>query len=213
MRAFKFTRTGGVAPFTEVVWRPGVWVDAVEFPDRGVHALRAEHLPYWLGEELWEVDLSEPIVERPTQLVASRGRLVREVVAWNADTRAALLDDLVERATHRLARADAGFVDPGGLGMSAPDRFAIRRDVARAIDLDALDARQRALVGCYCSVLGAALKGFVPAAAFIASSLAAIEATGPEPSDALRAAAAEAARTERTAQAASLGQALGLASA
>jgi hypothetical protein len=88
--AYKFLRAGSVAPFTEYEWRPGEWVDAGGAdPCRiGVHACRAADLPYWLGRELWEVELDGDVVEQERKVVASRGRLTRRIDAWN-DTAAA----------------------------------------------------------------------------------------------------------------------------
>jgi hypothetical protein len=98
--AYKFLRSGGVAPFTGFAWEPGAWVEApAADPCRaGVHACRFDQLPYWLGAELWEVELDGGVVEQERKLVAPRGRLVRRIDGWNDDTAGAFRDSCVERA-------------------------------------------------------------------------------------------------------------------
>ncbi|MFO0612504.1 MAG: hypothetical protein U0414_07955 [Polyangiaceae bacterium] len=194
MIALKFLRRGAVAPFTGVQWRVGEWVDAVDFPDRGVHALGWEHLAYWLDEELWVVELEAPIVEGPAQLIAARGRLARRVDAWNEGARRALVEDVVARARARIEGARVGWSPPAGAAWEAV------RAEARALDTSALDARRRAMVACYASVLGAALTAPAATAAFVGTTLAAIERCGPDPAPEARDAAREAASLERRAQ-------------
>ena len=84
MTAYKFLRAGAVAPFSGVVWpaprggEPGAWVrasGALELCGRGVHACRAEDLPLWLFDELWEIELDDPVQPAPTHVVAAGGRL------------------------------------------------------------------------------------------------------------------------------------------
>jgi hypothetical protein len=48
----------------------------------GVHACRIDDLPYWIGAELWEVEL-EGARQGHRKLVATRGRLVRRVEGWD----------------------------------------------------------------------------------------------------------------------------------
>jgi hypothetical protein len=89
MRAFKFLRAGAVARFSGFEWPlpddgPGEWVEAV--PARcatGVHACRAGQLPYWLDDELWEIELDGQVLELGHKLVAQRGRLDRRVDEWD----------------------------------------------------------------------------------------------------------------------------------
>ena len=49
----------------------------------GVHACEPGDLPYWLGEELWEIELDGPLVRTGKKLVAPRGRLLRRIAAWD----------------------------------------------------------------------------------------------------------------------------------
>ena len=48
-----------------------------------MHACRISHLAWWIGEELWRVELDGPIVDRETQIEAPRARLLEQVTAWD----------------------------------------------------------------------------------------------------------------------------------
>jgi len=67
---------------------PGRWVEvpAVVPCRQGIHACRPADLPYWLLDELWQVELAGAVVTTPTKLVAQRARLLTRVDAWNEDT-------------------------------------------------------------------------------------------------------------------------------
>ncbi|HEX9289403.1 MAG TPA: hypothetical protein VF904_07770 [Anaeromyxobacteraceae bacterium] len=92
MLAYKFLSAGAVAPFTGRPWplpgprAPGAWIFAPpgDLARYGVHACRMEDLSYWLDEELWLVELGEPIVPTPFHVAAGRGRLLQRITAWNA---------------------------------------------------------------------------------------------------------------------------------
>jgi hypothetical protein len=82
--AYKFLAPGAVGPFTGYRWEPDRWVEA-ESPDvcrRGIHACRIRDLPIWLDHELWEIELAGEVVEQARKLVATSGRLTRQVEAW-----------------------------------------------------------------------------------------------------------------------------------
>jgi hypothetical protein len=90
-RAWKFLDAEGCSPFTRHRWQlpdgagPGAWVDAGGPPEpcaRGVHACTAAQLAYWLGPELWEVELEGEVREAGHKLVARRGRLLRRIAEW-----------------------------------------------------------------------------------------------------------------------------------
>jgi hypothetical protein len=98
--AYKFLQPGRLAPFGGITWPPeGEWVE-VERVDpcrSGVHACRAEDLPYWLGlGELWEVELDDVAVDE-RKLVARRGRLLRPIKRWDEETRKAFVEACAER--------------------------------------------------------------------------------------------------------------------
>lgn len=117
-RAYKFLRAGGVAPFTAHRWplprcdEPGTWVETavVEPCRRGVHACTHEDLPYWLQDELWEIELEGDVRRVGHKLAARRGRLVRRVDAWNAESARAFSLACAERT----ARYAAGSPDVAG---------------------------------------------------------------------------------------------------
>jgi hypothetical protein len=102
--AYKFLRDDGTGVFTRFAWPlpdggPGEWVEAPIVTCRsGIHACRVHDLPLWLGRELYEAELDGVIVEEPTKVVASRGRLLRRVDAWDDATRAAYSRACADRA-------------------------------------------------------------------------------------------------------------------
>lgn len=62
---------------------PGAWVEARECPDpEVVRGLRPEDLPYWLDDELWQVELAGLVVEQRRRVLGERGRLCRRVATW-----------------------------------------------------------------------------------------------------------------------------------
>jgi hypothetical protein len=85
MIAYKVLDSGTVAPFSRHPWPEGEWVEAeaVEPCRSGIHACRPSDLPYWLGPELWEIELDGDVVEGERKVVARRGRLIRRISAWN----------------------------------------------------------------------------------------------------------------------------------
>ena len=134
---------------------------------RGVHACRVGDLPLWPNRLLYEVELDGEIVEQPMKLVASRGRLVRRIDAWDDAARDEYVRMCAERA-HELARGVSPplrglgrgrrALDPRGAGSARVCRGADRRgDLwawrlsrrARAPDrLAGRPARSRGLTSC-----------------------------------------------------------------
>jgi hypothetical protein len=113
--AYKFLDAHGRGRFTGTSWptprgdQPGAWVDAggpVAPCIRGVHAMRAEHVPFWLDQQLWEVELDGALVETDSLLVAQRGRLSRRVGAWDDDAWKALCEFCRKRTAAHLARVE-----------------------------------------------------------------------------------------------------------
>ena len=88
MIAYKFLHADGSGVFTGFRWplpdgAPGAWVDAAVDPCRsGIHACRRGDLPHWVGMALYEIELDGAIVESPTKVIATRGRLLRRIDAW-----------------------------------------------------------------------------------------------------------------------------------
>ena len=123
MIAYKLLRKGRVAPFGGIAWPPpGEWleVERAETCRSGIHACRAQDLPFWLGlGELWEVEVDD-IVARERKLVARRGRLVRRVDEWNDQARQAFVAACADRARQRADEAPelAPFADDIAAGTS-----------------------------------------------------------------------------------------------
>jgi hypothetical protein len=98
MRAFKFLDAQGATVFSGHRWtlpeddRPGPWLTAATTrPCReGIHACRLDDLAYWIGAELWAVELDGEVVESHRKVVARRGRLVKHFPAWSASVAAEL---------------------------------------------------------------------------------------------------------------------------
>jgi hypothetical protein len=109
VNAYKFLRADGTGVFTRFAWplpdgAPGSWVETKPDPCvSGIHACRLGDLPYWAGRLLYAMELDGEIVEHKTKLVASRGRLLRRVDAWDDDFRAGYTRHCADRA-HELAR-------------------------------------------------------------------------------------------------------------
>jgi hypothetical protein len=85
MIAYKFLAGGAIAPFTGFRWpTDGQWVRAIARQDgAGIHACRAADLPYWIGEELWRIELADPVTSNETQVEGQRGRLLGRIRAWD----------------------------------------------------------------------------------------------------------------------------------
>ena len=105
MIAYKFLRPDASGVFTRFAWPlpdggPGAWVEAPVVACRsGVHACRAEDLPLWLGQDLYEIELGGQIVAERMKVVAARGRLLRRIGAWDDAARTSYTEDCVEPAS------------------------------------------------------------------------------------------------------------------
>jgi hypothetical protein len=82
---YKFLAAGARAPFTRFQWPlPGGWVRApADRADLWIHACRRRDLPYWLDDELWRIELEEPVREARYQIASPRARLLSRVAAWD----------------------------------------------------------------------------------------------------------------------------------
>jgi hypothetical protein len=106
MHAYKVLRDGR-SEFTGWRWplpeadQPGRWVHTagpIGLCVNGIHASTVEQLPHWLGSELWEIELGGEILEDEAALVASQGRLLRGVQAWDERMRGRFAEMCLERA-------------------------------------------------------------------------------------------------------------------
>lgn len=106
-RAYKCLRPGRVGPFSGYSWPIGEWVEADDAAlcVRGVHSCRTEDLPYWLTEELWEIELDGEVRQEHRKLVSERGRLERRVEGWTSSSAAAFAEACAARVQERAARA------------------------------------------------------------------------------------------------------------
>ena len=150
MKGYKFLRRDGTGVFTRHAWplpedgAPGAWVEAPLVPCRsGIHACRLADLPLWLGRELYEIELDGEIEEERTKVVASRGRLLRRIDAWDDAARDAYTRDCADRAHALVREAGPAFAEwdtviepstaegPALLGFVAA-RIAVVRDGVEA---------------------------------------------------------------------------------
>ncbi len=167
----------GRSPFTGYRWQvpasagPGPWIEStgpLGLCVNGIHACTIEHLPLWIGVELWTVELAGEIIETPVSLVAPRARLVEKVTGWDKGARVAYAQDASSRAAARVGPQGSPLVDfiakmssRGVVGEAgywsavlAGEMAAGRRNGA---DYDRAFAAERALqAGCLAEILGRA---------------------------------------------------------
>ena len=115
MIAYKFLRADGTSPFAAFRWdlpdtKPGGWVEARVDPCRsGIHACRPGDLPFWASDSLYEIEVDGEISEGGSKLVASRGRLLRRIDAWDDELRGAYARTCAEASIDQGA-GPIGFV-------------------------------------------------------------------------------------------------------
>jgi hypothetical protein len=160
--AYKFLRTDGTGVFTRFAWPlpnggPGEWVQApILACHSGIHACRVSDLPLWLGRELYEIELADRIVEERTKVVASRGRLVRRIDAWDDDARAAYAHDCAGHA-HEYAAGMPDWemaVEPAAAGGPASIGFIAARIAEERDGLEAYRAERARQVDWLAQRLG-----------------------------------------------------------
>lgn len=109
MIAYKFLRAGRAGPFSGFAWpEPGVWVRAgTELTPcrQGVHACRGRDLPWWLADELWEIELDGEVQIADHKILASGGRLRSRIDGWTAACRQEYADACARRACDRAVEA------------------------------------------------------------------------------------------------------------
>lgn len=129
MIAYKFLKAGRTAPFTGFPWPLDDWVEAesVEHCRGGIHACRAQHLPIWMGAELWEIELAGKVLEQSRKLVAPRGRLTRRILEWNDELLERFGEFCIERTRRRV-----GFLPVTSGYVSDVERFVAQRRFAIA---------------------------------------------------------------------------------
>jgi DNA-directed RNA polymerase specialized sigma24 family protein len=208
--AYKFLRAGRIGPFSGEAWPADGPVEAsglLEACRNGVHGCRVGDLPYWLDDELWEIELSGDVLEDRLKLVARGGRLVRRVDAWNDATRRAF----AEWCLRRVARHSAAELRDAGLESEAEalESAATPNDVAAAAAPAAAAAQRAGLanaerLGSYAADAVEWTKSLPPSGvAYVAAHTADARS---------RAESADAFASERVLQAQWLAEHLGLAS-
>jgi len=121
-RTFKFLAAGARGPVSGFQWpAPGTWVETrgvIEPCVRGAHLCRVHDLPYWLHDELWELEHAGEQVEGVDCLVVRSARLVRRFDGWQRDGARQFLAacaqhaaDMVDRAAPEARERAQGYVD------------------------------------------------------------------------------------------------------
>lgn len=109
MIAYKFLRVGRTGPFSGFAWpEPGIWVRAGTEPipcRRGIHACRTRDLPWWLADELWEIELDGDVRTDEHKILAPAGRLRSRVEGWTAASNQEYADACAWRARDRAVEA------------------------------------------------------------------------------------------------------------
>jgi len=95
---YGFLGEGAVAFLSGFRWpqpvdgEPGRWVRAgTDAPREVVRGVPVEHLPWWLDDELWELELAGSLVVDGRAVSADRARLLRRVDAWTSEAAAELV--------------------------------------------------------------------------------------------------------------------------
>jgi hypothetical protein len=108
MIAYKFLRSGRVGPFSAFQWpEPGIWVYTRELAAcrRGIHACRPSDLPWWLADELWEIELDGHLERDQHKIIAPAGRLRSRIEAWTPACAQEYADACAWRARERAVQA------------------------------------------------------------------------------------------------------------
>src|SRR5262249_6183284 len=72
---------------------------------RGIHACRTRDLPWWLGEQLWEIELAGEVQTYEHKLVAPAGCLGSQIEAWTPTCARDFGDACAWRARDRAVEA------------------------------------------------------------------------------------------------------------
>lgn len=138
MIAYRFLQEGATDRFRGGTWpvpdgEPGAWVETS--PPDSIHAYGGDSLVDWIDDELWEVELADPVTETDGVRVAQRARLTRRLTEW---------DELAARALGEWCVARARTLAIGGLeraGMLEQAEQLARADSPHGLRTAALDVR------------------------------------------------------------------------
>jgi hypothetical protein len=109
VRLFKFLAAGAVDEPLGRRWpvpgdaQPGAWV---EQHASGMFVYCASDLPYWLHDELWEVDVAGEPADVGDCLVVPRARLSRRIELWQPEMARRFDLACVQHASELLAQAE-----------------------------------------------------------------------------------------------------------
>jgi hypothetical protein len=175
MIAYKFLQSDRTGPFSGFRWpEPGVWVRAEEdmlVCNHGIHACRTRDLPWWLADELWQIELDGTVGTDEHKVFAPAGRLRSRVEGWTPACAQEYADACAWRARDRAVQALArgGHVGAAERLASCPT-LEDAQTLARELAADLPDAR----ISLTIAGDGAfrALTGAPPTSAYIAAHAA-----------------------------------------
>lgn len=168
MIAYKFLDPRSIGPYSQFSWPlptnglPGAWVEvqgALQLCRNGIHACRAGQLPYWWGAQLWEVELTEPTADFDQVVLASQGRILRQVGAWD------------ESMMRRYAQACAWRVRDHSVERLRALRLDTASTLAACTSLHSLAATATTLVDAVPDTVTTAVGYLADAASFSTSSM------------------------------------------
>jgi hypothetical protein len=175
MIAYKFLRSGRTGAFSGFKWpEPGVWVHTdgdMASCRRGIHACRLSDLPWWLADELWEIELDGPTQLDEHKILAPAGRLRSQIEGW---TRACAQEYAEACAWRGRERAVQALVRTGRTNAADELAACTTLDDVRAVTCRLADAMSDMKI--ILTVVGdgaaSALAGDAPASAYIAAHAA-----------------------------------------
>jgi hypothetical protein len=140
--AYAFLAAGAVEPLSGFVWptprddQLGEWVDADAAPFEALRGYAAEDLPYWLDDELWNVELAGTPAKRDHVLLSQRARLVGRVDSWAEPLAWEFVIACAQRVAREAAAAlgDAGYAAASEELELAGDLVALERAAVAAAD-------------------------------------------------------------------------------
>lgn len=114
LSVFKFLAAGARAPLTGFVWpvpagaAAASWVETsgpLVPCERGVHVCRVDDLPYWLHDELWQMQVDGEQHAGVDCIVVRRARLLRRIDGWQRDAARSFAQACAQHAAEALAAA------------------------------------------------------------------------------------------------------------
>jgi hypothetical protein len=175
MIAYKFLRAGRIGRFSGFRWpEPGVWVRAggdCAPCQTGIHACRVEDLPWWLADELWEIELAQPTQVDEHKVLARAGRLLSPIDRWTPACAQRYAEACAWRARDHAVQAltQAGHTESAAR-LAAPTTLDEMRLEARELAGQVPDVRLNLLTARDGAVR--ALTGAAPTSAYIAAHAA-----------------------------------------